>query len=239
MVWLNLFRKKHPPEKLTNKKWLAALKPQLDALMAEFGFKVYSSPKPVGTERCYVREHIADGNDTINSAITFNSIARSFSFCIGIRFDKLVDFLIPEHVADKSHPLIVMPVHFLNDDKTFFMWTLTDLTQIPQIIREIRKYLQLAEDRFFTPFATMEAVEKHLRETSDYRFCGYVRKSELLAGISYLHGNTRQAQKILCAAIANSKNSKPAPQKTLRSLYLRMFGETYHSEQEAKRSNHV
>lgn len=147
-----------------------------------------------------------------------------FSFVVGIRFPQIESILRPDD-DNPTYPTISAPIHFLHPGRKHFEWAFGANDDLALIIALVRADIESLAAKFFDRYSSLMVVEHDLRLGSagaDWHILGREQITEVLAAIAKLDGRDTEANQIVDSALADPRNEKPAKQRRLEQLKLRI-----------------
>ena len=178
---------------------------------------------PLGFRRYRCLEFIR-GPSTAVEILNFGSRKTeqgfSFSFSVGIRFERVEEVLRPES-SDLSYPTIMMPIHLLHEERKFFEWFVVDSSQpADSILDEVVSEVENFAEPFFRRFRTLRAVKANLESNRpiDWFVLSSQQRVATLAAIFAVMDDKAGALAILDLALEERINDPPKKRRKLEIL---------------------
>lgn len=187
-----------------------ALGARLRPPLADIGFAHdatlwFTRPNPAGTE-------------TLRLGGRLEPERCLFSGTAGVYLRAVERILRPDSAG--TAPTLMVPLHFLHEEREFFEWTMSaadDSVRIAAaIMAEVRTYVL----PFFEKYTRTENVKRSLEsaDPKDWFALTSEQRVSLLATMEYVAGDTEKALRILDEALAERAKALPKKRRLLEKL---------------------
>jgi len=146
-----------------------------------------------------------------------------FTFSVGIRFLEVEAILRPEN-DDPTYPTIVMPIHFLHEDRKYFEWDVSGAPGAARMAQEVMSEVSGRAQAFFDRYATLSAVDESLASANalDWFVLTADQHVGVRAAIAKVEGREDDAKAIVDEALADPRNANPRKRWRIEELRSRL-----------------
>ena len=142
----------------------------------------------------------------------------------GISFSGINTILKPE-IKEAIYPTVVVPFHFLHENRSFFEWAIESVDAVAHVAEEITVEIRDFAVPFFEKYSDLAALKSSLESPNPMDWFCHTPEQRIvtLAAIEAVEGDTDKAIRILDEALAERMGAPPKKRSLIELIRGRLL----------------